>query len=191
MKTFVINLDRRPDRWMVVREHLADMEIPVTRFAGIDNGWRGCRNSHLECIRQIWQSKEMGMILEDDAEFIAGKGFIGRALLQLPEDWDALFLGASPQETQIRYSDNLFRLKNAWCTHAIIWNPREDGAMAYILDHKDDINKIDVFISQEIMPRFNVFITYPLICTQRQTQSDTCKRADNSTILTNYQKFCI
>jgi GR25 family glycosyltransferase involved in LPS biosynthesis len=190
MKCFVINLDRRPERWVVIREHLADLEISITRFTGIDNGWRGCRDSHIECIRQIWQSKEPGMVLEDDAEFIASKGFINDAMLQLPKDWDALFLGASPQEPQQRYSNNLFRLKNAWCMHAVIWNPRKNGAMAYILDHKEDIQKIDVFMAQEIMPRFNVFISYPMIVHQRVTDtSDTCKRSDVTTIDTNYQKY--
>ena len=194
MRTFLINLDRRPDRWVVVREHLADMDISVTRFSGIDNGWRGCRDSHLECIRQIWQEKKAGMILEDDVEFLVTKNHLIDYLVdvksQLHPDWDALYLGASPQEPQIRYSQNLFRLNNAWCTHAIIWNPRKGGAMAYILDHKSEINKIDVFFANEVMPRFNIFITYPMICTQRQTQSDTCKRSDTSTLLTNYNLYC-
>jgi hypothetical protein len=129
--------------------------------------------------------------LEDDVQFLQPLDALYKSIAQLPEDWDCLYLGASPQEPQERYSKNLFRLKNAWCTHAILWHPRDSGAVGYILGHKGDIQKIDVFMADVIMPEFNCFITYPMVATQKQTQSDTCKRSDVSTILKNYNKFCV
>lgn len=112
-------------------------------------------------------------------------------MTQLPLDWDCLYLGASPQEPQERYSENLFRIKNSWCMHAILWHNREGGAIEYLLANKDRINKIDVFMAQEVMPKFNCFLIAPMVATQRETgTSDTCAKSDVSTIKTNYDKYC-
>ena len=62
--------------------------------------------------------------------------------------------------------------------------------MEYMLNHRGDINKIDVYLSEVIHPIFNCFTIYPLMATQRVTnQSDTCKRSDVLTITNNYQKY--
>ena len=110
--------------------------------------------------------------------------------MQLPSKWDCLYLGASPKEPQVRYSDNLFRLNNAHVTHAIIWHNRKDGAVDYILEHRNEINKIDDYFAKVIQPRFNCFVIYPMLCTQKQTKSDTCGRSDVSTIVNNYNRYC-
>jgi glycosyl transferase family 25 len=193
MKIAIINLDRRVDRWCVVREHIHDIGFRgVIRFTAVDEkiGWKGCAKSHIAIIKQ-WKNEKEFLILEDDVEFLGDISLIDTAMAQLPEDWDALFLGASPQESQGRYSANLFRLKNAFCTHAIIWHPRENGAIDYILNHKEEIGKIDIFFSRHIYPNFNCYLISPLLCTQRQTQSDCCKRSDLSTIKKNYTRYCI
>ena len=187
--TFVINLDRRPDRWVTVSKHLAEQGIAVTRFPAIDGGWKGCRDSHLAVMEKC-KDKDVFMILEDDVLFVQPTGIINIADTQLPEDWDCLYLGASPKEPQERYSENLYRIKNSHVTHAIIWNNRPDGAVDYILRHRAEIEKIDDYFVKEIQPIFNCFLTRPLVCIQTQTQSDTCKRSDVSTIGKNYQKYC-
>jgi GR25 family glycosyltransferase involved in LPS biosynthesis len=195
MKNYVINLDRRADRWVVVREELNSYGFSLTRFPSIDTkpGWRGCASSHLSIMEQA--KNEVAYITwEDDVQFLYDKDttdfILNKALQQIPSDWDALFLGASPQEPQERYSDNLFRLKNAFCTHAILWHNRPNGATEYILRNKDRIEKIDVFLSQEIFPIFNCYLVYPLLISQHQTQSDCCTRSDLSTIAKNYAKYC-
>lgn len=193
MRTSVINLNRRIDRWAVVREHLYEKGIHITRFAGIDikPGWKGCRDSHLALLEKH-REDVVFMILEDDVEFLWDDPleWINAAIDELPLEWDALFLGASPQEPQERYSEHLFRLKNAFTTHAIIWYARDNGAVDHILSHKDDIDKIDVYFRDVIFPNFNCFLTWPLLATQRQTQSDCCRHSDLSTIVKNYNKFC-
>ena len=192
MKAYVINLDRRVDRWAYVREHLAENGIKATRFSAIDKkpGWIGCRDSHL-AVMELCQDTHYFVILEDDISVINDPNIVPKAIEQLPDDWDCLYFGASPKEPQERYSANLFRLKNAHVTHAIMWHNRPGGAVEYILNHKEDIRKIDDYIATIIQPKFNCFVTYPMVMTQIQTQSDTCARSDLSTILTNYQKYCI
>jgi len=192
MKIAIINLNRRVDRWYVVREHVHDIGLlGAVRFTAFDEkpGWKGCAKSHIAIMEQ-WKDEDMFLILEDDVEFLEDISYVDIALSQLPKDWDALFLGASPQEPHKRYSDNLFKLKNAFCTHAIIWHPREDGAVGYILSHRKDIGKIDIYFRDVIFPNFNCFLTWPLLATQRQTQSDCCSRSDLGTIVKNYNRYC-
>jgi len=192
MKNYVINLNRRVERWQYVKEHLADLGIKVIRFPAIDTkpGWVGCRESHLQ-ILELCKDEEVFTIYEDDVKFVGGPDSIEPIMSQLPPDWDCLYLGASPKEPQERYSENLFRLKNAHVTHAIVWHNRKDGAVEYILSHKHHIRKWDDYLATVIQPMFNCFVVYPLVATQIQFQSDTCGRSDVSTIESNYNKYCI
>ena len=191
MKNYVINLNRRVERWQYVKEHLADLGIKVIRFPAIDTkpGWVGCRESHLQ-ILELCKDEEVFTIYEDDVKFVGGPDSIEPIMSQLPPDWDCLYLGASPKEPQERYSENLFRLKNAHVTHAIVWHNRKDGAVEYILSHKHHIRKWDDYLATVIQPMFNCFVVYPLVVTQIQFQSDTCGRSDVSTIEKNYNLYC-
>lgn len=191
MRVFVINLERRKDKWNYVHTQLLDYGIEHMRFLAIDTkpGWVGCRDSHLIILAGN-RDVECFMVLEDDV-MILDPMILPLAMQQLPEDWDMLYLGASPKEPQERYSANLFRVRNAHVTHAIVWHNRKCGAIDYILSHKSDIKKIDDFFATEIQPRFNCFLTYPMAMCQKQFQSDTCHRSDVSQIISNYNKYCV
>lgn len=188
MNTYVINLDRRADKWVYMRTELDRVGLRVIRMSAIDTkpGWVGCRLSHLMALSKC--DIEPTMILEDDVKFLCNLSLIDMAKKQLPSDWDVLYLGASPKQPQERYSTNLFRLKNAHCLHAYVIN-NNNGCVDYILDNYDNIKKIDDFFATAVQDEFNCFITYPMLATQIQFQSDTCKRSDVSTILKNYTKF--
>ena len=192
MLAYVINLDRRGDKWAYMRTELERMNIRVTRFPAfnIKPGWKGCRDSHL-AVMELCRGENMFEILEDDVQFLGTLQDIANAFKELPEDWDMLSLGCSPQEPFERYSPHLFKMGKAFTTHAIIWRNRQEGAVDYILKNKDRINKIDVFFCEEVYPKFNCFVTYPLICTQVQFSSDTCARSDVSTVIENYNKYCV
>ncbi len=195
MKTFAINLDHRPERWEHVKAEARKMKIDVERVPAVyhekKRGWFGCRDSHFKVLSKGWVHGTF-CVLEDDALFLPGaKDIISKAMEQLPDDWDMLYLGASPQEPQERYSDNLFRLKNAKCTHAIVWNARPDGALEYVLDHREDITKIDVYYAEVIQVKFNTFTVDPIACTQSaRFCSDIAKHSDVSTIFKNHNKYC-
>jgi GR25 family glycosyltransferase involved in LPS biosynthesis len=169
------------------------MKIRVTRFTALDTkpGWVGCAMSHLTLMEQN-KNEDRFAIYEDDVKFLHRLELVHIAMLQLPDDWDCLYLGASPKEPQQRYSGNLFRLKNAHVTHAIIWHNRKGGVVEYILSHSSHIRKYDDYLATVIQPQFNCFVTYPMIATQQTIgNSDTCTRNDLSTIIKNYNKFCI
>ena len=190
MTSYVINLDKRVERWYYVREHLAEVGIKPIRFSAIEAkpGWVGCRESHLR-ILSMTPPNDIVAIYEDDVKFLEPWESVLTSISQLPPLWDALYLGASPKEPQKRVDNNLFRLKNSHVAHAIIWNRREGGAVEYILSHQSDIRKIDDFYAHEVQPKFNCYVTYPICATQRQFQSDTCIRSDVSTIDKNYTKY--
>lgn len=189
MINYCINLDRRPDKWTYVRTEFERVGIDVTRFTGIDikPGWAGCRECHLKLLEEN-RTKLMLSIFEDDVKFLQPWSIIEKTIEQLPPDWDVFYLGASPQQPQERYSENLFRLKNAICMHSYIIN-NNNGCIDYILEHRQEIRKIDDFFAKIIQKKFNCFIIFPLAVTQIQFQSDTCQRSDVSTILKNYLKF--
>lgn len=191
MVSWVINLDKRVERWIYVREELFSMGIKPIRFSAIETkpGWHGCRDSHLQ-ILQSAEKNSVVAIYEDDVKFLQPWSVVFKAMNQLPENWDMLYLGASPKEPQERYSENLFKLKNAHVTHAIVWNIRHKGAVEYLLTHKSDIRKYDDYLAQAIQPNFNCFLCYPLVATQKQFQSDTCGRSDVSTIEKNFNLYC-
>jgi GR25 family glycosyltransferase involved in LPS biosynthesis len=196
MKTYVINRQDRPDRLHDVRIELENQGLNAHRFEAIIDkiGYKGCTKSHLAIMEQC-QNNSQYLILEDDAEFLHPKTttelILKGALEQLPSDWDALFLGCSPQEPQERYSNNLFRLRKAKTSHAILWHNRPNGAVQYILSHKHDIKKWDRYLYEVIMPKFQVYCTYPMLITQKQSASNVSKRSDCSTILKNFNKYCI
>ncbi len=193
MNNYVINRPDRPERLAHAREQLSQQGLNARLFEAIiaRRGWEGCRDSHLAIMEKCKTDVIFG-IFEDDILFIENfNDVVPFAIGELPADWDALYLGASPKQPQERYSSHLFRLKNAHCTQGILWHTRKGGAVEYILSHKDQIKKIDDFFANTIQPLFNCFITYPMVATQTDKfKSDTCSKSDVSTILKNYNRYC-
>jgi hypothetical protein len=191
--SFVINREDRPER----KEHAINtllfqgFEPEIFNAIITQPGWKGCRDSHLEILEKN-KHRAGVFIFEDDIEFSIyydNQCFYDMCQ-ELPLDFDCLSLGLSPQEPFERYSEHLFKIGKAWCLHATMWNNREGGAVEYILTHKEEIGKIDVFLSEKVYPNFNCFVGYPILCTQKQFPSDTCGKSDVSTIVKNYNKYC-
>ena len=193
MNIYVINRSDRPQRLSDVREELSSQNLNAHVFSAViaKPGWVGCTESHL-AIMEKCKGEKTYMILEDDVRFRFANimWWVSGNMEALPSDWDCLYLGGSPQEPQEKYSDKLFRARHVKCTHAIVWNNRPNGAVEYILSHRSDIKKIDVYLANVIQMNFNCFLARPLLATQHQYLSDTCKKSDVSTIITNYFKYC-
>jgi len=117
MKTYVLNLDKRPDRWETFAKHEEPKCLSYQRFTAIDGsklspnkqlqrifegndynmreGMVGCAMSHIKMwIELINSYYESFCILEDDLEFVPNfrEKFI-HAYTNLPKDWDICFLG--------------------------------------------------------------------------------------------------
>ena len=187
MKAFVVNLKDRPDRLIGFKEN--QFPFKVNRFNAIktDPGWIGCTESQLVILSR--QTEFPFAIFEDDCQLINSWDIVEKAVSQLPDDWDMLYLGATLMKPIERYSDNLFRLKEGLCAHAIIYNSKR--IVDYILNNFDRYENerrktIDVFYAYDVQEKFNCFITYPLVATQRAGFSDIENMEVDYTQITEY-----
>jgi len=176
MKSFVINLNHRKDRMEAFSHNKFPFDVERVSAIERDNGAEGCILSHFQILES--QKEYPFVIFEDDCQLIEPWSLVEKAMSQLPEDWDALWLGATLDAPLKRYSENLFRLNKGYCTHAIIYNSQR--MVDYILNNFASTKGrkiIDVFYYETIQELFNCFITYPMVALQAEGWSDIMKRA--------------
>jgi glycosyl transferase, family 25 len=167
MKAYCINLDSRPDRM----ESFIKQNIPlnIERYPALTgaNGHEGCTKTHLKLLSE--QTAFPFAVFEDDCLMLGDWSIVEKAISQLPENWDLLYLGATLNEPLTRYSENLFVLKKAWTTHAIIYNTKD--VVDFIVKNHNT-HKIDAFYNYEVQEKFKCFITYPLVANQSNSPSN-------------------
>ena len=192
MNTYCINLKSRPDRWSAVQEEAKKLDLNLIRFGAIRSacGSEGCFKSHLQLLLRV-KDEGIFMIIEDDMKVIGTKAQYEKSLLELPDDWDMLYLGASfppdAPDKLIKYTDSLYHLQGGLCTHAMLFN-NQHGVADWIINNVNDIF-IDRMYMKQVQPKFNCYITYPMIATQQEGFSDiTQKHTDYSEITNSYKK---
>ena len=190
MRVYCINLDNRKERWDQTQEEMKVLGATPIRFSATLKRRRhsGCISSHMALWKQV-KDEGIVMVIEDDILFLDNaKENFETALSQLPEDWDMLYLGATLNEPLERVSDNLLRLKRGWACHAIVYN-NQNGVLDYLLKEMVD-NKIDIFMADVIQEKFNCYMCYPMVATQRPGISDiTRKYTDYNKIMRRYRKY--
>ena len=188
IEAWVINLKEREDRMKLFAEN--KFPFKVNRFDAIrtDPGWVGCTQSHFS-ILQIYKKLPV-LIMEDDMILIQDWKVVEQSISELPEDWDALWLGATLCIKQLRHSEHLFRLKGGLCAHAIIY--KSERIIKYIIDNHvrffntcPNRKTIDVFYCDEIQHIFNCFLVYPYAATQRAGYSDIERSGQDYTNIIN------
>ena len=149
------------------------LNLDLYRFEAIFDtfGHTGCFKSHTELLRLV-KDDGIFMIIEDDIKVLQPRGVLDKAISQLPDDWDMLYLGAHLSKKLQRYSENLFVLSGALMTHAVIYN-NQNGVVDYILEHARGI--IDVYMRDNVHDKFNCYLTYPMVCSQSDGYSDTTR----------------
>lgn len=191
MKAYCINLKERTDRWEKVQSQFELLGLQVERFDAVKRkrGHDGCILSHMSLWKKL-KSKGIFMIVEDDLKVVVDnpKEILEKAMSQLPDDWDMLYLGATLNQKPERYSENLVRIEKAWTTHAIIYN-NQNGVVDAIID-KMDMYKVDVVLADVIQKEFKCFMTYPMICSQAEGFSNIVnKYTDYHAIMDRYKKY--
>ncbi len=178
MKAIVINLDSRPDRLKSFMEQPFPFE--VERFSGIvaERGQDGCAASHLAVISA--QTEFPFIVFEDDCLLLRPWSLVEKAIRQLPDDCDALWLGAMVKKRLHRYSRNLYRLKRAYSLHAVIYNTKRMVDFIVNNHYRTDGENLDVFYCHEVQARFNCFIVYPIVASQRSDVSDIGGKLTNN-----------
>lgn len=116
--------------------------------------------------------------LEDDCVFQPLE-HLGKAITELPDDWDVLYLGANIQCDPQRVSEHLFRVTNAWTTHCIAYNRK---VVPYLLENQPDFSTemFDHFLGKNL-GALNAFVVAPMVAYQRQHVSAIWGTAEDYT----------
>ena len=130
LKTWVINLDRAPDRWARITAQLHSLGLPHERLSAVDAraltptqlgaldepayraqhgmtpalGELGCYLSHLQVLQAFLASAaDFALVLEDDVVLHHSLPAVLHGLMQHPSRWDVAKLSAVHSGTPLRY----------------------------------------------------------------------------------------
>lgn len=104
------------------------------------------------------------LVLEYDAVF-RETAHLEQALKELPPDWDLVYLGANLMNAEIeRFSAHLYRVRNAWTTHALGYNRK---VIPFLLDNQPGLSEemFDNWLGAQ--PNINAYIVSPMVAYQR------------------------
>ena len=128
LQTWVINLDRAPERLERIRSQLQRLQLPFTRLPAVDAraltptqrglldepayrrkhgmspvlGELGCYLSHVEIVRLFLQSDaEFALVLEDDALLLDSLPAVLQGLMRHADRWDMVKLSAVHSGTPV------------------------------------------------------------------------------------------
>ena len=121
MEVKIINLKHRTDRWEEIQRQVRAFGITdYERVEAVPGGYLGFNAS----VRLALQGDGDMLLLEDDCVFNNHLFDLQEAIKELPADFDLLYLGANVKSRQQRYSERLFKLTDAWATHAIYYSAK-------------------------------------------------------------------
>jgi hypothetical protein len=182
-----LNLPDRADRKARSKKEFEKAGLNVDFFRATKGGVSGFCMSMFN----VFQKHDGPLLVfEDDVRFIQDSSIIEKAVIELPEDWSLLYLGANCREPLKKYSDHLQVLTNAWTTHAVAYSAdmvkylRENWDGKYVQPFV-----FDEWLRQKIQPNFKCFITDPMVCTQYNDYSDIWKRHTNYNVIEKSQRF--
>lgn len=176
----LINLKARTDRLLQAYDELKKYRVPhlVCRGTPCENGQEGISRTLRSLFDVHVQTFKPLLVFEDDVQMIVDPidfdSVMDMAMMELPTNWDMLYLGANlPDPKQVtEYSAHLLRTTRALAIHAVAYSHQ---CMNYILSLPEEL-PIDLMFANKIHPRGGTFVTYPLLCTQRPGYSNIEKK---------------
>ena len=178
---YILNLDRRPDRWASIQKQLQMACISkAVRFSAIDRqpGWAGCFESHLAILqRALTAGARNVLVLEDDAELYSDWLSIWQeGQWQIPADWDMLYLGynLNPDANLPPpfVASHLLRLNDALTTHAYAVNGKYlEGLIKHIQASVGLNLPIDIVYASQFC-KVKAYGIYPMLFRQSSSISD-------------------
>lgn len=177
-KPVVITIERAEHAY----NELSKWGIKYDTFNGIRTnlGQEGLALSMIEVFRRY---KGDVMIFEDDIKFLRNPHTF--SLKNVPNDWDAVYLGANIKTGTDEVNKDFSRLISAWTTHAVLY--RRKFIEKILSDYKVDM-AIDEWINR-LMPELNVYITNPFYATQIPGWSLIEKKEIDYSVIFNSQKY--
>lgn len=180
-KIYCINLDKRVDRWEDSLKEFDKLNLNVERFSAFegDNRHRAFNKSQWTVLKKaVDEGFNNFLVLEDDVQFV-NHDHLEDALLELPNDYDLVYLGANINGTNLdRYTDHLFKIRNSFTTHAIGYSHK---MAKWIVDnfpfHKDEYERegltiYDEWLRVNVQEQFKCFLVAPMCAWQRKSYSN-------------------
>jgi len=158
---------------MIGSQEFERVGLTVERFQSIpDIGpHQSFSKSEREILCQFWLSELPTLLhLEDDCIF-RDLSHLEQALLELPTNWDIVYLGANlicsnnGKLRPERYSEHLFRVHAAWTTHCVGYSRK---AARYLLERQPGFSEMmfDNWMSTKLS-ELNAFCVAPMAAYQR------------------------
>jgi GR25 family glycosyltransferase involved in LPS biosynthesis len=171
-KIYVINLDRKPERFKAAAQELEAVGIsPVDRYPAVDGktlnlqskierltpGMIGCFQSHLQILKEaVEKDYDSICVFEDDVVFTDGfTDYMKEAIAQIPEDWQFIYLGCQEYGG---FGDHLKQVndfwvipKCVWGTHAMMYRTKEAIKFIYDRLQKQEM-QIDEQLASLVLP---------------------------------------
>lgn len=181
-KAFCINLYNRTDKWQSASKQFAAEGLNVERFNAIQGnqfvtkypakpGNCGCNLSHYLIIQSaLIMGFKAILIFEDDV--LLTKEFVNKVnvcLQDLPEDWDMIMLGGSNVKKPIPVTENIYRVKKSFCSHAYIMR---NTLFELSLKRLKPFDQPFDCVFTEFQQSHNVYITNPQLAGQIPGYSD-------------------
>lgn len=173
---YIINLDRRTDRWRHAIAQVKAAGITAVRYPALDAACLGidpataCALSHLGVLNLARaQGMRRVLILEDDVTFAAD--FRQRAEhVHIPDDMQWFYLGAHSQY-EVQVNREVWQTQGALATHAYIISLDLFDEFAPLLSEPDAV--VDqVYRDRQVGQGRPAYMARPPLATQRPDQSD-------------------
>lgn len=193
-RVFVINLDRRADRWDHAKSEMQKLHLIAERFSAYDspindgkpNGNMGCTASHRALLEIIAYNKwKRVLVLEDDFLTLYDDvpERLDAMLPEVPKDWDLIYLGGHYAEKPIsRVSPHVIRCAGMLTTssYVITWQ-----AARRMAPYISGIGPIDNLFSMFARTQKH-YILQPRLFAQYTSKSDLCgETRDNVPCMTD------
>lgn len=176
--SYVVNLDKRPDRLKDCEDSWYKLNFYPERFSAIENEnpALGCYLSHLEILKRARDANKNVLIFEDDVEVINFENkIVEKALDELYNlDWAMFYLGGNILKPFHQVDHHLARLTHCQSTHAYGISKKYLADIVGFLEK--NIYVIDCLYADIVVPQLPCYITVPMVAIQRSDYSDIEKR---------------
>lgn len=173
MNIVILGLEARQDRWQRCLEILEREGIKkVTHYTTVrdfTDTWGRATRDFLQLLR-IKRGEEL-LFFEDDFELTEGwRDVFDKARSELPQDYDMLYLGINLTKKPKKESETLYRVRGGWCLHGVLMSPK---FIDFVLREFDPAWR-QVFDEwcRVVAEKRKFYMTYPMICYQRESFSD-------------------
>lgn len=179
-------MERMTDRLIPLIDHLEQLEFDYSVFKAtkMNDGKLGLIVTVSDLFRQLLEdtSWEYKFIAEDDMRFIIDnpKVIIEKCLMQLPDEWDMLYLGCNLWQPLIhKHSQNLIQVSDVYALHSVIYSR---AGMKKVLDSINEMVNIiplDVLIKEKVLPDGKSYCSLPMLTKQIESYSNIENRIVN------------